>query len=448
METTSTLSDQSISDVALAQPISRAQRIQTIDMIRGFALLGILMMNIPYFGAPTTQIPVWFKLPTDSIDFQTFQLVSVVFEGTMRALFSMLFGAGALLFLAKKELPDSRYSVADFYYRRLLWLVGFGLVNAYILLWPGDILYTYGICGLVLFPFRKLSAKTLLFIGIGCLVVLFGKSIWKGLDTLDTRAKYQQAIQVEKQKKPLSEELQKAKESWQRIEKSTQYDKKKEEAVVKKMDQGYSTIFAKYIPLNTKLESIKFYQDYFFDALALMFLGMALFKWGFFSNQLQTQTYVLTLVVGYGLGLLIGWLAFQNSVAWFQNPGKALDSGDFPFGWLYHFRRAATAIGHASLLLLLYRSGIVNWLMKALSNVGQMAFSNYLMQSIFCGFIFYGYGFSYFGELALHQLYYVVAGIWLFQLIFSAIWLSYFRFGPFEWLWRTLTYWKKQPMKA
>ena len=84
--------------------------------------------------------------------------------------------------------------------------------------------------------------------------------------------------------------------------------------------------------------------------------------------------------------------------------------------------------------------------MKALASVGQMAFSNYLMQSIICTLIFNGYGFSYYNKLAFHQLYYVVFAVWIFQLIFSTIWLNYFRFGPFEWVWRSLTYWKKQPM--
>ncbi len=431
---------------APARPIARTERIQTIDLIRGFALLGILMMNIPYFGAPTTQFPVWVRLPQNGIDFQTFAVVSVVFEGTMRALFSMLFGAGALLFLAKREQPDSGYTVADFYYRRLLWLVGFGLLNAFVLLWPGDILYTYGICGLVLFPFRKMSARSLLLISVLIVVLMFGKSVFKRMDTQNTRAKYLTAVQVEKQKKKLTDEQQEAKTAWLDIEKSTQPNPKKEAKILEKMAQGYGTIFAKYAPINTRIESFKFYDEYFFDALALMFLGMALFKWGFFSNQLSTRTYGLTLLAGYGIGLSLGWLGFQNMLAYYQHPGQVIDTEGISFGWFYHLRRAATGLGHASLLLLVYRSGAVGWLMRALSNVGQMAFSNYLMQSIICATFFYGYGLSYFGKLAYHQLYFVVAAIWLFQLIFSSVWLRFYRFGPFEWLWRSLTYWKRQPL--
>jgi len=97
--------------------------------------------------------------------------------------------------------------------------------------------------------------------------------------------------------------------------------------------------------------------------------------------------------------------------------------------------------------MLLYRSGWVNWLMKAFANVGQMAFTNYLMQSIICTWFFFGYGFDFYNKLRFYQLYYVVLGVWVFQIIFSSIWLRYFRFGPFEWVWRSLTYWEKQSMR-
>jgi uncharacterized protein len=113
----------------------------------------------------------------------------------------------------------------------------------------------------------------------------------------------------------------------------------------------------------------------------------------------------------------------------------------------YQLRRLLLATGHLSLIMLVYKYRIVPWLMKALASVGQMAFSNYLMQSIICTLIFYGYGLRWFGEFERYQLYVVMAGIWLFQVAFSNLWLQYFRFGPFEWVWRSLTYWKKQPMK-
>ncbi len=156
----------------------------------------------------------------------------------------------------------------------------------------------------------------------------------------------------------------------------------------------------------------------------------------------------MTLLIGYGIGIPLGYIAFKQ--------GLVLQASDFT-GYidryrispdlLYDFRRGLQALGHASLLILIYRSKLVPWLMRALANVGQMAFTNYLVQSIICTWFFYGYGFGNYNKLQFHQLYYVVFSVWIFQLIVSSIWLRYFRFGPFEWVWRSLTYWKKQPMK-
>jgi uncharacterized protein len=429
-----------------ARPVTRTERIQTIDVIRGFALLGILLMNIPFFGLPFTHQSTLLRLPDNHIDFQTNAVISTVFEGTMRALFSMLFGASALLFLSKQEAVNTPYTIADFYYRRTLWLIGFGLFNAFILLWPGDILYTYGVCGLLLFPFRKMKPARLAIIGFVCIAILFGKGLMKSIETRHNRQGYLTAVQLEKQHKKLTVEQNKAKEAWLALEKRLQPDPKKEAEIIKNMRGDYPTVFSFLLPLNVKFESTKFYEDFLWDALAMMFIGMALFKIGFFSNKLSTRSYLITLIVGYGLGLTLGWLTFERQVAFVKNPGQVVDTSSFSLQALYQIRRGVTALGHASLLLLIFRSGLVSWLTQALANVGQMAFTNYLMQSVICSIFFYGYGLGYYGKLAFHELYYVVACVWVFQLIFSAIWLRYFRMGPLEWLWRSLTYWQRQPM--
>jgi uncharacterized protein len=183
------------------------------------------------------------------------------------------------------------------------------------------------------------------------------------------------------------------------------------------------------------------------DMLAMMLLGMALFVWGFFTNKLRTSTYAMWMLIGYGIGIPVAWVLFDKG--WMST----LDMGAYTDRWrsshrvFEEFRRIPLTLGHASLIMLIFRSRLVPWLMKAFANVGQMAFTNYLMQSIICTFFFYGYGFGNYNKLYFHQLYYVVFAVWIFQLIFSAIWLRYFRFGPFEWLWRSLTYWRRQPMK-
>lgn len=111
----------------------------------------------------------------------------------------------------------------------------------------------------------------------------------------------------------------------------------------------------------------------------------------------------------------------------------------------YQIGRIFTTLGHIGLFMLFIRSGWISWLRNALAAVGKMALTNYMLTSVICAFVFYGFGFGLFGELQRYQLYYVVAGIWIFQLIMSPIWMKYFLYGPAEWLWRSLTYKKRQP---
>ena len=114
---------------------------------------------------------------------------------------------------------------------------------------------------------------------------------------------------------------------------------------------------------------------------------------------------------------------------------------------LYTLSRLGRSIGLLGVILLLYRSGWVKWLFALMRPVGQMAFTNYLTQSLICGLFFYGVGFGMYGKLQRVEVYYFMLAVWVLQVIWSHLWLRYFNFGPFEWLWRSLTYWKKQPMR-
>ena len=429
-------------------PVEQADRIQTVDMIRGFALLGILLMNIIGFGI---NWDMWSNIlhgPKNTWDYYSFAAIESFFDGTMRGLFSMLFGAGMILFtLNKKDMPGGP-TVTEYYYRRLLWLVVFGLFNAFILLWFGDILYFYGLCGMVLFVFRKTNPKWLLVLGLVCMSVTMLKQQLGWNEVTDKRKAYVEAVKLEKEKKILTPEQAGAKAEWQEFEKRIVPDTAFTNRNLRKMRSGYSTIYSYWIPQNVDGEVWGLYHQLIWDGLTMMFIGMALFGWGFFSNRLSGSTYAIWLLIGYGIGIPIGWYAFKNGLqAEVTNLNYYVDRYPVNHQMLYDVRRILLSVGHASLLMLIYRSKLVPWLMKALSNVGQMAFTNYLMQSIICTWFFYGYGFGYYNKLAFHQLYYVVFAVWIFQIIFSAIWMRYFRFGPFEWLWRSLTYWKIQPMK-
>lgn len=428
-----------------AAPVATSDRIKTIDMIRGVALFGILLMNIPGFGIHWSIFNTIQRGPHNIADFHTLQVISVFFEGTMRGLFSMLFGAGMILFTMNKKEILGGVTIGELYYRRLLVLILFGIINAYVFLWFGDILYFYGFAGMVLYPFRKTATKWLFVLGIVCIGIGMLKGQLNHNETREKRAAYVEAVKQEKTGKTLTAEQQQKKTEWLQIE-NWKPDTESRDRDVREIRSGYGSVFAFFLPWNSGGETWYLYNG-IWDSLCMMFIGMGLLVIGFFSNKLSTSSYLMGLVIGYGIGIPVGIIIFSGEINQSLHIGSYIDNYSVPHSILYDVKRVFLSLGHASLIILIFRSRIIPWLMRALANVGQMAFSNYLMQSIICTLFFYGYGLGYYNHLKYHQLYYVVVSVWVFQLIFSSIWLRYYRFGPFEWVWRSLTYWKKQPFR-
>jgi uncharacterized protein len=148
------------------------------------------------------------------------------------------------------------------------------------------------------------------------------------------------------------------------------------------------------------------------------------------------------MIVGYGIGVPLRMYTSAHLVATDFDPMAFTDNG-----LTYDLRRLTMTTGHLGLLLLFVRSGILAWLQRSLAAVGRIALTNYIMHSVICLVIFLRPGFGLYGSLERHELYYVVAGICVFQLVFSPLWLRYFRFGPLEWVWRSLTYMKRPELK-
>ena len=361
----------------------------------------------------------------------------------MRAIFSMLFGAGAILLLDRLEKKSNEINPADIYYRRLIWLLIFGMVNAYIFLWPGDILYTYAICGLFLFPFRNLSPTRLfLFAALFLLLSVLQSSI-KPRELGLKRIKGEAALLLQKQQKKLSEVQNTDLKDWEEFkeEHSLPYYKKEIETANKTMRSGYAVVFKEMAGVNGYIQTKDFYYELFFDAMAFFFLGMAFFKVGFLTGNRNIQEYAAVALFCYGLGLPLSY--WINKTALTNHFDPSLTWPTFTIN-LYQIKRLLLAMGHISLVLLVFKIRFFNTVLNVFANVGKMAFTNYLMQSLICTFIYNGYGFGLFGTLQRYELYQVVVLIWIFELIFSTVWLKYFHFGPFEWLWRSLTYWKTQ----
>lgn len=431
---------------ALSTPLRQNERIQFIDSIRGVALLGILLMNI------TAQSQAHFfydkmdlRQPLTGLNFYAWGLEMLLFEGTMRGLFSILFGAGTILLLARLIKKKNGLEPADIYYRRLLWLLVFGLINAFIFLWPGDILYPYALCGLLLFPFRNLSPKNLLWIAFAVLVIgtyrensdlfKYKKTISQGqvAETLEAK----KLTLTDKQKEQLEAyKGLKERASGQGIVKRAE----KEEKEIK--GQSYLAIFRYYRDINMRLQSQDMYENGIWDILLCFFIGMALYKSGYLVGNKSNALYASVAFIGISLGIAINYFHLRQQYQLKFDNFQLIQNVKFSY---YEIRRVSQTLGYLSLLILVYKITPFKKILNVFAPVGQMAFTNYLSQSIFTSIIFYGFGL--FATLQRYEIYYVVAAIWLFQIVTSHIWLRYFRFGPFEWVWRSLTYLKKQPMK-
>ena len=432
---------------SVAAPVSENSRISLIDMLRGFALLGILMMNIPGFAMADYSFEA-FKNDPDSFNFWLYQFIGVFFEGKMRAMFGMVFGAGVLLFIANKSAKGT--SVHWLYYRRMFWLLIFGLIHAHLILWIGEILYLYAVCGMILYLFRNVPPRYLVWAVPIVAVVSFVASAIQYQDIREKRIAYSQATKAKSENKTLTATQTKALIEWREIEKTMIPNREDAKANTKKMKSDYSTVAGYLRPIALDIQT-KYLPFEVWDSLALMLLGLALFKWGFLTGAWSNKDYWTVVKIGYGVGLPLviysNYYAFHHFSTLEANLARM---EQVPINWvnlIYPFQRILLVMAHAAALILLYKSGVVQGLMNRLVAVGRMAFTNYISHSLICTLFFFGYGLNYYAELEFYQIYYVVLVVWAFQLIISPIWLKYFLFGPLEWLWRSLTYWKVQPMK-
>jgi uncharacterized protein len=433
--------EKTLQEVINAEPVRAGDRIASIDTLRGVALLGILIMNIIAFGLVSSA----FSNPIPDgalkgVNFWTYVSVDVLFEGSMRAIFAMLFGAGVVLFTARGDSPTAATAVADLYYKRTILLILFGLCDAFLLLWASDILYIYGIVGLFLFPLRNVRASRLLSAALVMLALAAATELFRFQDLTDMQAEATEAQALLADDHELDDEQQEAIDAWQKeLEwiRPTQKDIDEELAMRR---SGYFTVLADQASDVLEYQAVSVRSFSFWDAFISMVLGMALYKYRVFDAGRSHRFYTLMTLLGFAVGLPVNaWEVYR-----FGASGYDIFSTIMP---TYDVGRLGCAFGYIGLVMLFCKSGILIWLRVSLAAVGRMALTNYLAHSIICALIFTGVGFGLVGELQRYQLYYVVAGIWLVQLIVSPLWLRQYRFGPAEWLWRSLTYGARQPMR-
>ncbi|WP_455169539.1 DUF418 domain-containing protein [Aegicerativicinus sediminis] len=422
------------------QPVQAANRINSLDVIRGIALLGILLMNIAGMGLPFAYSDPTVYGGADGWNLKSWIMTNMFFEGTMRGMFSMLFGAGVILLTSRLEKNGAGINTADIYYRRIIWLFIFGLIHVYLLLWDGEILYPYALCGLFLFPLRNIVPKNLI---IGGLVILFLGTLWNFSDYQNMKTQKVEGLEaaaLKKQGDSLNPEQTAAFEKWEKIT-----NKKSEEELQEEIEarhEGYWSNVLHKVKENQFMQTYVMYRYFFYDIIAFMILGMAFFKLRIFHAEKSNKFYLIMMGIGYVIGLSINYYETSALISSNFDPMVSAKTS-----LTYDIGRLTMTMGHIGLIMLFVKSGILKFLQKSLAAVGRMALTNYLMHSIITGIIFLGFGFSMFGKLERHELYYIVFAIWIAQLIYSPIWLKYFKYGPFEWLWRSLTYGKKQQFK-
>lgn len=392
-------------------------RIASLDVLRGFALLGIFIMNMISFAMiGANYINPHAEGVLEGADKWAFIFSQLFANQKFMSTFSILFGAGVILFtgnIVKKGLSDTKW-----HFKRNFWLLVIGMIHGYCI-WSGDILVAYAICSSWVFLFRKMSAKSLMiwsgifFMITPALNVMFGLSMpyWPEADLADLKVVWT----------PPAAEI------------STEI-------------AAYTGSWIEQMPY--RIESTFMMQTFLFMLLAgqitsMMLLGMALFKNKVLTGERERSTYKKMIFIGLSLGLAIGvWGLIDN-----YSKGWSMEYSFFLGGLWNYFASLPMVIGYIGLIMYLVTGGLGDLLKKWLAPVGQAALTNYLMQSIIATFVFYGHGLGWFGTMGRAEHWMLIIPVWIIQIIFSKWWLDKYRFGPFEWCWRSLTYGKFQEIK-
>jgi uncharacterized protein len=398
------------------EPVRTAERIPEIDLLRGFALLGILVANMPFFSFPiTAQITGTLRGAT-SLDRAADLLVYGLAIGKFYPLFSFLFGVGMglqILRMSQRGEPPQRLLL-----RRQLALMVIGLAHA-LLLWSVDILFLYALVGLVALLCRNLSDKTLR----TAIVALYGIPIFFGVASLILAFAVLGTAVPPESEAPFG--------FLAGLE---------QRALATYRDGTWIQIFVWravewLIVLGINLSTVGL------QILALFLLGMYCARKGFFTRlQFYRRFLRTTLIAGLAAGLpanlFMGWAELQHGTLW---PSFA--------STLMPVIGPLLTAGYVSGLILLAQLPRMRRWLRPLMDAGRMALTNYLMQSLVCTFLFYSYGFALYGSVGAAAGLALSVAIWLLQLPLSSWWFSRFQFGPMEWLWRKLTYGRTPAMK-
>jgi len=388
--------------MATRQPVDPARRIASIDALRGLALCGILFVNIVDMGGPIAMDRPMTAPALGDPDWQVWAVAQLFITGTMRGLFSMLFGAGLLIFIGEGGGRDRVQS----YFRRLFLLLLFGIVDSTLLLWPGDILVVYALAGLIILALHRLQPIQLT-AAAGVILLLI--SLWAGHEALGIAPR-------DMVYSPVMLAL---------------------ETAARHGGYAQNLAFMSQVSWTWTTNLLTF--RWIGDAAAFMLIGMALFRSGLFAADADRALLRRLAGFGYGVGLVLRVLHLL--LLWAHDGAPTL-----PSALLDQPGRLAMTLGHVGLFLLLWRRSFPPGLANRLAAMGRMALTLYLGQSLIAACLFPGFGLGLWNRLSWSQLWLVALVILSAQALFATLWFKRFRYGPAEWLWRWGTYRRRPPI--
>ncbi|XBQ16309.1 MAG: DUF418 domain-containing protein [Oceanicaulis sp.] len=396
-----------------ARPVAAGERFESLDVLRGVAVLGILMLNVQAFMmAPNAYIWPPAQMDYSGANATTWLIAHVFFELKFITIFSALFGAGVILMVGEEKDASKKL-----HFSRMTWLLVFGVIHLFGL-WFGDILTTYAIAGFIIVFFRHMSPGKL--IGWGLFWIALSGIIYIGMMwMLSLAIEFGDMSAVDLQMAYSDERMAEMTANYQ----NGFLASRGENALNAAMNLGTIVFFGGRV-------------------IGVMFIGMALFKLGFLTAKWSVPAYIAALVVGLGVGLpIVGWGGLQAVEAGFALERLWINIGTNYAGSLL------VAFGYAAAIMLICKAGFLKLLRYPFAAAGRMAFTNYLTQTLTMVALATGvFGPALWGQLERVEQAQLVLIVWAVQLIVSPLWLSVFRFGPFEWLWRSLSYGKLQPI--
>lgn len=412
------------------------ERIVTLDVIRGIAVMGIFSVNV--VGMAMLQF-AYFYPPAYGFeglgDHLMWYLNFIFIDGKLRSLFSILFGASMLL-VAEQAVKAAR-SPWRTHYARMIVLLVIGYLH-WALLWWGDILTHYAAVGMLAFLMWKVRAKWLLVISGLLFVLHFAPGVYFFSKEIPEYYQVQRGEASPEVKKKWEERMAELTPSAERLAK----DQADHDNIATRLDAAMPD-FSK--PMNgSKVMELLSPLDLgplWLETLALMLLGMAGYKSGFLTGAWPDRTYRKVATIGLGIGFAV--YAFLGTRAWLSNfaPIEMFTATQIATPLF----RPVMAAGYAALIVLLFRNRSA--LRDRFAAVGRTAFSNYLLCTFIGTFLFYGFGLDLYGKLSRGEAWLFVPFVWALMLLWSKPWLDRFAYGPLEWVWRSLSRMELQPMR-